>query len=137
MNYSDSEFPWITIETFGFEHGVPETAIGCLLIDVRGASLDDPADRPELADRDGKDEDVIQHVMASRLAFTRIEQVVGQGKALLDFNSEKNFTLRILIGDDTGRTRAVVLGDAVAEVLNGRGIPTEVEHHHFDIDTPK
>ncbi|MFD3330171.1 hypothetical protein [Streptomyces sp. NPDC058701] len=132
MNYSASEFPWITIETFGFEHGVPETVIGCLLVDVRGVGLDDPADLEDLAGRDGKDEDVVQHVMASRMAFTRIEQVVGQAKALLDFNSKKNFTARVLIGDRDGRTRAVVLGDAVAEVLNGRGIPTEVQHHHLE-----
>lgn len=132
MNYSDSEFPWITVETFGSEHGIPETLIGCLLIDVRGADLDDPAGREDLAGRDGKDEGVIQHVMASPMAFTRIEQVVGQAHALLDFNSRKNFTARVLIGDRDGRSRAVVLGDTVAEVLNGRGIPTEVKHHHLE-----
>ncbi|QHC33932.1 RapZ C-terminal domain-containing protein [Streptomyces sp. HF10] len=137
MNYSDSEFPWVHIETFGFEHGVPETVIGCLLVDLRGADLDDPAATAELDGRNGKDSDVVQHVMASRMAFTRIEQIVGQAKALLDFNARKNFTLRVLIGDETGRTRAVVVGDAVAEILTARGIPTEVEHHHLGIDTPK
>lgn len=137
MNYSDSEFPWVHIKTFGFEHGVPRTAIGCLLVDLRGVDLNDPAATAELAGRDGKDSDVVQHVMASRMAFTRIEQIVGQAKALLDFNARKNFTLRILIGDDTGRTRAVVVGDAVAEILAARGILTEVEHHHLGVDTPK
>lgn len=136
-DYSDSEFPWVHIETFGFEHGVPQTNIGCLFVDLRGVDLNDPADQPELADRDGKDPEAIQHVMASRMAFTRIEQVVGQAKALLDFNARKNFTLRVLIGDDAGRTKAVVLGDAAAEILNARGIPTEVEHHHLGVDTPK
>ncbi|MGW5043056.1 RapZ C-terminal domain-containing protein [Streptomyces parvulus] len=137
MNYSDSKFPWVHIETFGFEHGVPETVIGCLLVDLRGVDLDDPASTAELAGRDGKDSDVVQHVMASRMAFTRIEQIVGQAKALLDLNARTNFTLRVLIGDGTGRTRAVVVGDAVAEVLAARGIPTEVQHHHLGIDTPK
>ncbi|MGW3414599.1 RapZ C-terminal domain-containing protein [Streptomyces sp. NPDC000888] len=137
IDYSASDGPWVHIETFGFQHGVPETVIGCLFVDLRGVDLDDPAATPELADRDGKDAEVVQHVMASRMAFTRIEQVVGQAKALLDFNAQKNFTLRVLIGDDTGRTKPVVLGDAVAEILTARGIPTEVEHHHLGIDTPK
>ncbi|MFJ2819109.1 hypothetical protein [Streptomyces sp. NPDC087294] len=137
MTYSDSEAPWVRLHTFGFAHGVPETVIGCLLVDLRGVGLDDPAATAELAGRDGKDPDVVQHVMASSMAFTRIEQIVGQAKALLDFNAGKNLALRVLIGDDTGRTRAVVVGDAVAEILTARGIPTEVEHHHLGIDVPK
>ncbi|MFF7176824.1 RapZ C-terminal domain-containing protein [Streptomyces pseudovenezuelae] len=136
-NYSDSEFPWVHIETFGFDHGVPQTTIGCLLVDLRGVELDDPDDQPELAGRDGKDAEVIQHVMASPMTFTRIEEVVGQAQALLDFNARKNFTLRVLIGDDTGRTRAVVLGNAVAEILNARGILTEVEHRHLGTGAPR
>ncbi|MEW1551323.1 RapZ C-terminal domain-containing protein [Streptomyces tsukubensis] len=134
-DYSKSAGPWVRIETFGFEHGVPRTVTGCLLVDLRGGGLNDPADRPELTDRDGKDPGVVQHVMASRMTFTRIEQIVGQAKALLDFNASKNFVLRVLVGDDTGRTKAVVVGDAVAEILTARGITTEVEHHHLGSTT--
>lgn len=130
--YSDSEFPWIRITTFGFDSGVPETVVGCLMIDVRGADFDDPAQEENLKGRDGKDEDVVQHVLASRMAFRKLDEICGQAKALLDYNARKNLTLRILIGDNDGRTRAVVVGDAVAEILNGRGIPTEVEHHHLN-----
>ncbi|WP_329583696.1 RapZ C-terminal domain-containing protein [Streptomyces sp. NBC_01361] len=136
-DYSDSEFPWVHIETFGFDHGVPETAIGGLLVDLRGVDFDDPNLQDHLKGRDGKDADVIEHVMASRMAFTKLEQTVGQAKALLDFNAKKNFTLRVLIGDHDGRTRSVVVGDAMAEILNGRGIPTEVEHHHLAAGTQK
>jgi RNase adaptor protein for sRNA GlmZ degradation len=136
-DYSDSDGPWIHIETFGFDHGVPETVIGALLVDLRGVDFDDPNLQDHLKGRNGKDQDVIEHVMASRMAFTKLEQTVGQAKALLDFNATKNFTLRVLIGDHDGRTRAVVVGDAVAEILNGHGIPTEVEHHHLAADAQK
>ncbi|MCX5112536.1 hypothetical protein OOK13_29490 [Streptomyces sp. NBC_00378] len=44
----------------------------------------------------------------------------------------KNFTARDLTGDHDGRNCAVVLGDAVAEVLNSRGILIEVQHHHLE-----
>ncbi|MEV7681411.1 RNase adapter RapZ [Streptomyces sp. NPDC088341] len=136
-SYSDSEFPWVRIETFGFDRGVPETVIGCLLVDLRGVDLDDPDLQDHLKGRTGKDAEVVAHVMASRMAFTRLEQTAGQAQALLDFNAKKNFTVRVLIGDHDGRTRSVVVGDAVAEILNARGIPTEVEHHHLAADAQK
>ncbi|MFI0742417.1 hypothetical protein ACH4PU_30725 [Streptomyces sp. NPDC021100] len=130
-DYSDSAFPWVHIETFGFDHGVPETVVGALLVDLRGVDFDDPNQQEHLKGRDGKDADVIEHVMASRMAFTKLEEIAGQTKALLDFNARKNFTVRVLIGDHDGRTRAVTIGDAMTEILNARGIPTEVEHHHL------
>ncbi|MFI1154698.1 hypothetical protein [Streptomyces sp. NPDC020817] len=46
MNYDTSEQPWIQIETFGFDHGVPSTPTGALLIDLRNTPLQDPADEP-------------------------------------------------------------------------------------------
>ncbi|WP_164662615.1 RNase adapter RapZ [Streptomyces sp. RLB3-6] len=130
-DYRINESPWVHIETFGFKHGIPETVIGALLVDLRGVSFADPDLQEHLTGRDGTDPDVIEHVMASPGAFASMNRTVGQAKALLDFNSASNFTLRILIGDDDGRTRAVVVGDAVAEILNARGIPAEVEHHHL------
>nr|WP_318218979.1 hypothetical protein [Streptomyces sp. SCL15-6] len=65
------------------------------------------------------------------MAFTKLEEICGQAKALLDYNAARNFTLCVLIGDREGRTRAVVVGDAVAEILNGRGIPATIQHHHL------
>jgi hypothetical protein len=131
QDYSDSEFPWIHIETFDFDRGVPQTVIGALLVDLRGVDFNDPHEQEHLKGRDGKDPDVVAHVLASRMAFTKLQQTAGQAKALLDFNAASNFTLRILIGDDGGRPRAVVVGDTLTEILNGRGIRTEVEHHHL------
>lgn len=128
-DYSDSEFPWVHIETFGFDHGVPQTVTGCLLVDLRGIDID--SDNRLQNGRTGKDRDVIKHVMASRTLLSKVEQAAGQTKALLEFNSQKNFTVRVLIGDHDGRARAVVVGDAVADVLNNCGIPTEVNHHHL------
>jgi hypothetical protein len=130
-DYRDSEFPWVHIETFDFDRGVPQTVVGALLVDLRGVDFNDPHQQEHLKGRDGEDPDVVAHVMASRMTFTKLQQIAGQAKALLDFNAASNFTLRILIGDDGGRPRAVVVGDAVAEILNGRGIPAEVEHHHL------
>ncbi|WP_329345502.1 hypothetical protein OG252_52020 (plasmid) [Streptomyces sp. NBC_01352] len=131
FDYSTSEFPWVTVETFGFTRGVPETVTGCLLVDLRGVTFDDPANEEALRGRDGKDADVVQYVLASKGAFTKLSEITRQAKALLDSNATRNLTLRILIGDDNGSTRAVVVGDAVAEVLTARGIPTEVEHRHL------
>jgi RNase adaptor protein for sRNA GlmZ degradation len=131
-DYSISDGPWVKIATFGFEHGVPETVIGCLLIDLRGVDFDDPDKEDALKGRDGKDPDVVQYVLASAGAFTKLDEVCGQAKALLDYNAMKNLTLRVLIGDHDGRTRAVVVGDAVAEILNARGIPTEAKHDHLE-----
>ncbi|WP_369275783.1 hypothetical protein AB5J55_42775 [Streptomyces sp. R11] len=116
MAYRDSEFPWIKVTTFGFDHGVPETTIGALLIDLRGTALNDPAADSALAGRDGKNPDVIQHVMESPGLFTKLERIAGQARALLDFNAQKNFTARILIGDTDGRIHAVVIADAAAAV---------------------
>lgn len=131
MDYSASEFPWIRIETFDFDRGVPQTVIGALLVDLRGVDFNDPSEQEDLKGRDGKDPDVVAHVMASRMTFTKLNQIAGQAKALLDFNAASNFVLRILVGDHGGRPRAVVVGDALAEILTGRGIPAEVEHHHL------
>lgn len=132
QDYSTSEFPWIHIETFDFDRGVPQTVVGALLVDLRGVDFDDPTEQEHLKGRDGTDPEVVAHVLASRMAFTKLHRTAGQAKALLDFNAASNLTLRILIGDDGGRPRAVVVGDTLTEILNGRGIPTEVEHHHLD-----
>ncbi|MFJ2007926.1 RapZ C-terminal domain-containing protein [Streptomyces chartreusis] len=137
MQYSDSEFPWIKILTFGFDRGIPETAIGCLLIDLRGIDFDDPAKDDALKGLTGKATDVAQHVLASPMAFTSLDLICGQATALLDYTASKFLTVNILIGDRDGQTRAVVVGDAVAEILNARGIPTEVEHRHLESDAPQ
>ncbi|MGO4459892.1 RNase adapter RapZ [Streptomyces sp. M-16] len=128
MNYGTSEQPWIQIETFGFDHGVPSTLTGALLIDLRNAPLQDPADEAALADRDGMDEDVVGHVMESPRTFTLLSRTADQAQALLDHNAKSNLTVRVLVGDTEDRTRAVVVGDALAEILTARGIHTSVEH---------
>ncbi|MFE7442403.1 hypothetical protein ACFU7X_18350 [Streptomyces chartreusis] len=131
MHYSNSEFPWIHIETFDFDRGVPQTVVGALLVDLRDADFNDPTEQGNLKGRDGKDPDVVSHVMASRMTFTKLNQIAGQATALLDFNAASNFVLRILVGDHGDRPRAVVVGDALTEIFKGRGIPAEVEHHHL------
>ncbi|WP_225638160.1 RapZ C-terminal domain-containing protein [Streptomyces solaniscabiei] len=130
-DYSDSDGPWVKVATFGVDRALPETVVGCLLIDLRGVDFDDPEKEEALRGRDGKDPDVAHYVLASPMAFTKLEEICGQAQTLLDYNAAKNFTLRVLIGDREGRTRAVVVGDAVAEILNGRGIPTTIHHHHL------
>ncbi|MFD6186768.1 hypothetical protein [Rhodococcus sp. NPDC059969] len=128
MDYSTSEQPWIQIETFGFDHGVPSTLTGALLIDLRNAPLQDPAGEPALADRDGTDESVVGHVMGSPRTFTLLSRTADQAQALLDHNAKSNLIVRVLVGDAEGRTCAVVVGDALAEILTARGIHTSVEH---------
>ncbi|MCS0606025.1 hypothetical protein NX794_33175 [Streptomyces sp. LP11] len=131
FDYSSSESPWITVESFGFARGVPQSTTGCLLIDLRGVPLDDPADEPGLRGRDGTDADAVQHVLASPRAFTVLERACDQARALLDANAARNLRLRVLVGDEDGQRRAVVVADALAEILTGRGLPADVVHHHL------
>ncbi|MEV7730447.1 RNase adapter RapZ [Streptomyces sp. NPDC087917] len=128
MDYSTSDQSWIQIETFGFDHGVPSTLTGALLIDLRDAPLQDPADEPALADRDGTDQDVVGHVMESPRTFTLRSRTANQAQVLLDHNTKSNLIVRVLVGDAEGRTRAVVVGEALAGILTARGIHTSVEH---------
>ncbi|MFE4206110.1 RNase adapter RapZ [Streptomyces goshikiensis] len=128
MDFSTSEQAWIQIETFGFQHGVPSTLTGALLIDLRNAPLQDPANEPALAGRDGTEEVVIGHVMQSPRAFTLLSRTADQAQALLHHNAKLNLIVRVLVGDVEGRTRAVVVGDALGEILTARGIHTSVEH---------
>ncbi|MFJ6784531.1 hypothetical protein [Streptomyces yangpuensis] len=132
-----SEQAWIQIETFGFDHGVPTTLTGALLVDLRSAPLQDPTDQPALGGRDGKDEEAVAHVMESPHTFTLLARTADQARALLDHNSKTNLIVRVLIGDTEGRTRAVVIGDALAQILTARGIHTSVEHHGLTPPAPQ
>ncbi|MFE5718608.1 RapZ C-terminal domain-containing protein [Streptomyces erythrochromogenes] len=137
MDFSTGEQAWIQIETFGFDHGVPVTPTGALLVDLRSAPLQNPADHPALAGRDGKDEEAAGHVMESPHTFTLLARTADQAQALLDRSAKSNLIVRVLVGDTEGRTRAVVIGDALAEILTARGIRTSVDHHGLTPPAPQ
>ncbi|MFJ8405782.1 hypothetical protein ACIQ9K_35650 [Streptomyces microflavus] len=46
-------------------------------------------------------------------------------------NATRNLRLRVLVGDEDGQRRAVVVADAPAEILTGRGTPADVVPHHL------
>ncbi|MEV8536151.1 hypothetical protein [Streptomyces sp. NPDC051211] len=55
----------------------------------------------------------------------------------MDFSTSDQAWIQIETGDTEGRTRAVVIGDALAEILTARGIHTSVEHHGLTPPAPQ
>jgi RNase adaptor protein for sRNA GlmZ degradation len=121
--------PRIVVESFGFLHGVPSTAVGALLVDLR-QQLRDPHTDPALRQLTGHDQAVRDKVVSTEGALSIAHFTAGQAQFLLGFNSTQNFQVRVLIGCQGGRHRSVVLAELVGRLLADRGISTSVRHHH-------
>ena len=108
------ERPLVTCLAFGYKNGAPADA--ALLIDAR--FLDNPYWEPDLRDRTGRDQEVVDYVMkqpAARKLLTDLDRMV---RDLLPLYHEKGRThLVVAFGCTGGRHRSVVLASEMARRL--------------------
>ncbi len=130
MPFESADLPEVVVMSFGFLHGVPPTAVGPLLVDLR-QQLRDPHTDPALRQLNGLDQAVRTKVLTMPGAFEIIRFTAGQAQFLLRYNSTRNFMVRVLVGCQGGRHRSVVVAEQVAHTLSKRGIETAVEHQHI------
>lgn len=106
--------PLVTCLAFGYKNGAPADA--ALLIDAR--FLDNPYWEPNLRDRTGRDQEVVDYVMKqppARKLLTDLERMV---RDLLPLYHEKGRThLVVAFGCTGGRHRSVVLASEMARRL--------------------
>lgn len=133
MGFPDSvsPFPRVRVESFSLTREIPESGTGCLLLDLRETGLFDSDARDDLRGRNGKDAEVFQYVLSSPTAYAVLERTCDQVQALITCNTRWQLPVRILIGDERGRTRSVVIADMLTDILNARGITAECLHHHL------
>ena len=119
----------VTVVSFGYKYGLPMDAD--LVLDVR--FLPNPHWVEELRPLPGTDKRVSAYVM-SRQATTdfllRFEQMLEV--LIPGYLTEGKRYLTVAIGCTGGRHRSVVVGEEVAEMLRGRGLPVAVEHRDID-----
>lgn len=125
---TDPDNPLVHLETFAWADGVPHIPSSALLLDLRHTlpALTDPV----LLALTGHHPAVRHAVLATGGAVTALEEIVNQVAALyLHYADAKFLTVRVLIGSDHGRHRAVVLATEAAAVLAARGLPATLTHH--------
>lgn len=115
----------IVVLSFGYKYGIPVDAD--LVFDVR--FLCNPHYVPELQTHDGRDDVVKQFVFSDPRAKPLLEKM----EALIDYTlpeyeAEGKAYLTIAIGCTGGKHRSVVLAEALAEHLRGRGAHVAVRH---------
>ncbi|MEX2556041.1 MAG: RNase adapter RapZ [Actinomycetota bacterium] len=119
----------VTVVSFGYKYGLPMDAD--VVLDVR--FLPNPHWVEELRPLPGTDTRVSEYVM-SRQATTdfllRFEQMLEV--LIPGYLTEGKRYLTVAIGCTGGRHRSVVVGEEVAEMLRGRGLPVAVEHRDID-----
>ena len=106
--------PLVTCLAFGYKHGAPADA--ALLIDAR--FLDNPYWDPELRERTGHDQAVIDYVMKQPAAKKVLTDLEGMVRDLLPLYREKGrMHLVVAFGCTGGQHRSVVLASEMARRL--------------------
>ncbi|MBB5852516.1 RNase adapter RapZ [Amycolatopsis umgeniensis] len=124
----------VMIESFGYLHGPPRplvTDTPALMIDLRRL-FRDPHVSPALRYRTGRDDAVRANVLDQPGAM---EFLHGQAAAIAALvPSVSPDVVTVAVGCAGGRHRSVVIAEALALLLSGDGISTEVFHR--DIRRP-
>ena len=126
--YRESGRMAITLQSFGFRHGLP--ADSDLVFDIR--FLPNPYFVPALSPRDGRDEEVASFVLDSPQGSettTRIEEFLRF--ALPRFAEEGKHYLTVSVGCTGGRHRSVAISEALAASL---GQDWDVRVKHRDVN---
>ncbi|MHB1929658.1 MAG: RNase adapter RapZ, partial [Acidimicrobiales bacterium] len=119
----------VTVLSFGFKHGVPRDVD--TLFDVR--FLPNPHWIEELRPLNGLDAPVRDWVLGQGAAVEFVERVDDLlGFLLPAYDKEAKAYLTIAVGCSGGRHRSVVLVEALAARIGGRGYDPAV--HHRDIE---
>ncbi len=115
----------VTLVSFGFRHGPPESAD--VMIDVR--FLPNPNFEPELRERSGLDAQVAAYVLES----PRTRAFLARFSEFLDFllplyESEGKAYLTLAVGCTGGQHRSVAVVTALERHLLQRGVEVRVSH---------
>lgn len=119
----------INLVSFGFRYGAPANLE--LLFDVR--FLHNPHFEEHLRPRTGRDEAVAEYVLKNARGTALLDHLSD----LLDFllglyDSDGKAYVTIGIGCTGGRHRSVVIAEALAAVLRGKGREVNVEHRDVE-----
>jgi UPF0042 nucleotide-binding protein len=119
----------VTIESFGYKHGVPVDAD--MLFDVR--FLPNPFFVPELKPLSGLDPEVVDYMRAQDVTATFLEKLRGMLEFLLpQFENEGKAYLTIAIGCTGGRHRSVMVAESLAESLGEKNRRVKVLHRDVE-----
>jgi UPF0042 nucleotide-binding protein len=114
-----------TVVSFGYKYGVPVDAD--LVVDVR--FLPNPHWIPELRELTGRDQEVIDYVLAQQDAttfldrYTAVLDVIGAG-----YRRESKRYLTLAVGCTGGKHRSVVMSQQLADRLSASGVRATVTH---------
>jgi UPF0042 nucleotide-binding protein len=115
----------VSVTSFGFKHGLPNTAD--LVFDVR--FLPNPYWEPTLRDLTGLDGPVRDFVLHHEDTAAFVAQIHTLLEFLLPrFEAEGKAYLTIAIGCTGGHHRSVALAEAVGNWLEQRDVPVTVDH---------
>jgi UPF0042 nucleotide-binding protein len=114
-----------TVVSFGYKYGLPVDAD--LVVDVR--FLPNPHWIPELRPLTGRDDEVIDYVLAQQDAkafldrYAEILEIIGAG-----YIRESKRYLTLAVGCTGGKHRSVVMAQQFADILTERGVRANVVH---------
>jgi UPF0042 nucleotide-binding protein len=120
------------LTSFGYGHRQPPAAT--IVVDTRELLLD-PHIEPDLRVLTGTNSRVRERVMATPGAVRLVANLADTVIALLQDAGDPNFVrVDVAIGCVGGRHRSVVLVDALAYLLEQRGVGVQVTH--LDVERP-
>lgn len=115
----------VSVESFGFKHGLPLDAD--MVLDVR--FLPNPHWVPDLRPLTGHDPKVRDHVLETAAGSDFVDRVDDLLASLLpQYEKEGRSYLTVAIGCTGGRHRSVATAEEIATRLRGRGVAVRVAH---------
>ena len=115
----------ISINTFGFKHGIPRDAD--LVFDVR--FLPNPYYNPDMRERTGCDADVAAYVFSTPESEAFMEKLIDMMTFLVpQYIKEGKRSLVISVGCTGGRHRSVAVGERLCAALNKQGHSAAIFH---------
>lgn len=115
----------VSVESFGFKHGLPLDAD--MVLDVR--FLPNPHWVPDLRPLTGHDPKVRDHVLETAAGSDFVERLDDLLASLLpQYEKEGRSYLTVAIGCTGGRHRSVATAEEIASRLRGRGVAVRVAH---------
>jgi len=124
----------ITIESFGFKHGLPIDAD--LVFDVR--FLINPHYVPNLKPLTGTSPEVVRYIHSDALTEPYMEKLFDfVSFSLPQYRREGKAYLTIAIGCTGGRHRSVTVAEELADFLQREGYKVAVYHRDVQRDPPK
>ncbi len=115
----------VSVESFGFKHGLPLDAD--MVLDVR--FLPNPHWVPDLRPLTGHDPKVRDHVLETAAGSEFVDRLDDLLVSLLpQYEKEGRSYLTVAIGCTGGRHRSVATAEEIAARLRGRGVAVRVAH---------